>query len=166
VLESIFDKRNEREGHDEAVLWSGGELELEFEFFGSSEVLEVDVFLENLDFFLERDVVVVAFGSNESEEVGEGENGLWGFGIVRKGEVIDRVEAIEEEMRMDLRFKEGEFGLYHFVFEFVEALFFGVPLGARLPSGADNEDEEELAGSGVQPSSEEAEGRWSRARRA
>ena len=59
------------------------------------------------------------------------------------GQRIDIVQGIEEEMRVDLRFQEGEFGFQFLVGDVLIALFRSQPLVDHPDTRAENKDQQE-----------------------
>jgi len=149
VLESVFDEGHEGQRHNRAVAEVAVEQEFQFKLLRRSEALQMEILFEHLHLLCQRDAAVAALGGNETQEVGQRQDGFGRLVVFAQRQIIDAVEAVEQKMRVDLRFEERQLRLHHRIFQLLQTTLLGIPLRNDLQPRADDENDQKLARTGV-----------------
>src|SRR3546814_20586771 len=80
-----------------------------------TQLLQIEVIPEVIDFVIKADKAALAAIYHISQQVRKLDDGRGAFGPVLQAQRVERVQGIEQEVRIDLLLQQVQFGLNPFV---------------------------------------------------
>jgi hypothetical protein len=109
VLDGVFDEGLEEHRRDDDVESFGGDFFDDAELFAKADAFDVEIVVGEVELFAEGDEGV-AVAEEDSEDVAELDDHLAGEVGLGANERGDRVEGVEEKVRIDLALESIEAG--------------------------------------------------------